>query len=228
MGKIVEPHIWQTAPSDTYPTADKHARHTASHDQEQLRMAIQTALEAEYAAREQQLKEQWIAEGYQAGVRDTQTELKDQTIVRLNERRARLEQVVDILEQSVASIHQEQQRVVERVKSELIDVVFAAVCQIISKDFLENTQRIECVLRPLLDEYQHEQHLEFQLSPADFALLKQQTSLIAQHPAVRFSEAPSLEAGGVILKSRHGRLDLRLSTKLEQLMQVLMKHGESC
>ncbi|MGF1731277.1 FliH/SctL family protein [Photobacterium kasasachensis] len=196
-------------------------------DVEYLRSEIEMELQASHAQKQASLLEKQFKEGYSKGYQEAKNALHDQALKRLHEQTKILEQTSKLLTLAVKEIKDEKQMQIEQVKADLIEIVFDVVGKLTCEDFIQDTRRVELLLSNLLEQYQSDHNVKIQLSEYDMSLLMNDETLLEKHPEVHFSACKSVETGGVILKSSKGQLDLRLSTKLEQFMQLLLKHGES-
>lgn len=187
---------------------------------------MQAKIKAGLEARHHRELEQKFREGYQQGVDDSVRKQKDQALTELNEQIQKVRQVSRLLAQVTDELQREKQSLVAQTKAELVEVIFDAVGQLICREFIRDKRRVELLLSSLLEAHQSGDNIKIQLSESDLMLLHSHEPFMDSHPNVQFSASKGVEPGGVILTSRKGQLDLRLSTKLEQFMRLLQRHGE--
>ncbi|MCG3723698.1 FliH/SctL family protein [Vibrio cincinnatiensis] len=177
-------------------------------------------------AKHHQELEQRFREGYQKGVDDSVREQRDQALIELTDQIQKIKQVSRLLAQVSDELQQEKQSLVAQTKAELVEVIFDAVGQLICREFIQDKRRVELLLSSLLEAHQSGDNVKIQLNESDLVLLYSHEQFLEPLPNVQFSASKGVEPGGMILTSRKGQLDLRLSTKLEQFMRLLLRHGE--
>lgn len=173
-----------------------------------------------------------IAQAYKDGIRKGIEVGRQQVIAEQEDaERSKLERestLVNSLNEALKQIQAAREALAINYRAEVFEVVYEAVARIVTEDYALDSKRIDLMLAPMLDRISASRWAALVLAPVDFELLKNRGDLegiLALPSGVRLEVSDSVEPGGAILRTEAGELDLRLSTKLEQFKQLLLRHS---
>lgn len=131
------------------------------------------------------------------------------------------------LNQALEQVQSAREDLVRSCRAEVLEVIFEAVTRIVAEDYSVDPKRIDFMLLPMLDRISGSRWAALVVSPLDYELLKaggESTGSIELPSFVRLEASESVEPGGAILRTETGELDFRLTTKLDQFKQLLLRH----
>lgn len=194
---------------------------------EQLLIAHENKIRAEMESQLEQIRVKSYEEGVLKGINEGRALAEQELQSRLGSREESLDMLFSAMSNVASELNCFHRGVKEETRCELISIVFDAVCKIVGR-YAVDEATIEEVIEPLLIELTNKQMVHLTLSPADFEFFHSEALSELRHKLgtkIVVSKQQGLEKLGLIAKSNDGELDLRLSTKLEQLSSLLIEHG---
>lgn len=133
------------------------------------------------------------------------------------------QEMVHHQQQVLQGLEQKVEQLVEALNDQLPALVVNLTEQVLAGVQFERAQLLGLITEVLKDYQHHEgEQLEISLSTDDHAQLQNfQGDPQLPFKRLSFQEDPALSSGDIVVRSRYGLLDARLSTKLNQIRQQL-------
>lgn len=164
-----------------------------------------------------------LRKGMELGREQLNAELKTAEDIKV----ASVSSLLATLNKALVQVQSAREELARSGRAEILEVIFEAVTRIIAEDYVVDPKRIDFMLSPMLDRISGSRWAALVVSPPDYELLKasgESTGSINLPSFVRLEASESVEPGGAILRTETGELDFRLTTKLEQFKQLLLRH----
>ncbi len=122
------------------------------------------------------------------------------------------------------ALHAAHAHALTQAERDIVDITQRAVGALLQAELTLSPEHIRSVVHQLVQEVRAARQITVQVHPSDRALLPSAHEL-ATHAeaqgAIEIVDNPSLAPGDCVITSELGDIDARLSTKLEQLQQLL-------
>lgn len=150
-------------------------------------------------------------ESYQRGCTDTSALMEHDLV----EQR---EEIVHLQEKTFANLIAQNTKHVDQLRAALPEVTIEAVRRVLANTEIDRELVVRLVAELLAEISEARQPIEVSLSEHDLQLIEGNDVKFRQKfPEIEFRSDPELERGDCVVRSRHGAIDGRLSTKLRTL-----------
>ncbi|MEN3015558.1 MAG: FliH/SctL family protein [bacterium] len=183
--------------------------------QKQAESIVQKAVE-EANKKAQEIMNNAYNEGYQKGLSEGQKAIEQKYIQKIQE-----------LEQQISTISSIRQSIVKEFEKEIIDLVFEVAEKIINKKIQEEPSIVTSYLSELLSKVERSKSITIWVNPEELEEVRNYREKIKHllEDVENLTVAPDerIGKGGCIIETNFGKIDSRISTKLEVLKEIILR-----
>ncbi|MCS7164852.1 MAG: FliH/SctL family protein [Candidatus Calescibacterium sp.] len=187
-----------------------------SEAQKQAKTIIEKAIQ-DAQTKIQEALEQGYKQGFEQGLNEAQKKLEEQYNKKLNE-----------IQEEINNFTNIRKKLVKEFEREIIDLVFEVAEKIISKKIQEEHSIVTSYLADLLSRVERSKTITIWVNPEELEEVRNYKENLKYllEDVENLSIAPDerISKGGCIIETNFGKIDSRISTKLEVLKEILLKN----
>lgn len=171
---------------------------------------------AEAKNRAKEILEQAFNQGYEQGINQAYRELNQQYQQKIQELQTEIQKIIDI-----------RIDLAKQFEKEIIEMVFMIAEKILNKKIQEETNVVVSYLADLLTKVERSKSITIWVNPEELEEVRNQKQnlqyLLEDVENLNIVPDERIEKGGCIIETNFGKIDSRISTKLEVLKEIVLK-----
>jgi flagellar assembly protein FliH len=179
--------------------------------QEIINKAIQEA-----QSKAQQILEQAYNQGYSQGYNEAKNKLEQEYQQKINELQEQIKNILNLKES-----------LVKEMEKDIVELAIKVAEKVINKKIEEEPELVSSYLIELLPKIEQAKNITIWINPNEIEyvrLSKDKFKNLVEVENINIAPDSRIEKGGCIIETNFGKIDARISTKLEVLKEIIFKN----